>query len=260
MRLGDVVALVTGGGSGIGQAIAERYAREGAAVIVGDRYGDRAQVVADGIVAAGGRAIACEADVREAAAVNAMADAGFAAYGRIDILVNNAGLSAGSEILSIDEETWDLNFDIMLKGAFLCSKALLPGMIERGRGNIINIVSVNGLSGIGEMPYSAAKAGLINLTQNMAVRYGPKGVRVNAIAPGTIATPIWGERLAKHPDTFDVLAGFYPLRRVGTPEDIANAALFLASDEASWITGVTLPVEGGLLAGSDAIAKALGAE
>ena len=175
------------------------------------------------------------------------------------MLVNNAGLSKGDDVLEMDSATWDLNLDVVLKGVFLCSKALLPGMIERGRGVILNIGSVNGLTGIGEMAYSAAKAGMVNLTQNLAVRHGPAGVRVNCIAPGSIRTPIWADRVATDPGVFDTLAPWYPLRRVGEPEDIANAALFLASDEASWITGVTLCVDGGLMAGSDKFGSVLGA-
>src|SRR4051812_35865171 len=180
------------------------------------------------------------------------------AYGRIDILVNNAGLSVGNDILTIDEATWDLNLNVVLKGVFLCSKEVLPGMIEQGRGVIINISSVNGLYGIGEEPYSAAKAGMINLTQNMAVKYGPKGVRVNCICPGSIDTPIWGERVKQDPTIFQNLAKWYPLRRIGQPEDVANASLFLASDDASWITGVIFPVDGGLTAGNEYLGSDLG--
>jgi NAD(P)-dependent dehydrogenase (short-subunit alcohol dehydrogenase family) len=160
-------------------------------------------------------------------------------------------------ILDIDEALWDLNVDVVLKGVYLCSRAVLPGMIERGSGVILNIGSVNGLMGIGESAYSAAKAGMVNLTQNMAIHYGDEGVRVNCIAPGTIRTPIWNERLAKEPGVFENLAKWYPLQRVGEPEDVAKAALFLCSDDASWITGVTLPVDGGLTAGSYGMNKAL---
>jgi meso-butanediol dehydrogenase/(S,S)-butanediol dehydrogenase/diacetyl reductase len=171
-------------------------------------------------------------------------------FGRIDILVNNAGLSVGDTILDFDEAAWDHNLDVVLKGVYLCSRAVLPGMIERGGGVILNIGSVNGLTGIGESAYSAAKAGMVNLTQNMAIHFGPKGIRVNCIAPGTIRTPIWGDRLSKDPHVFDNLARIYPLGRVGEVEDVAPAAVFLCSDDASWITGITLPIDGGLTAGS----------
>jgi NAD(P)-dependent dehydrogenase (short-subunit alcohol dehydrogenase family) len=252
------VALVTGGGSGIGRSIAELFAREGATVIPADRYLDRAEATAATIVAAGGQATAAEVDVSVGSAVEMMVRQTLDAYGRIDILVNNAGLSVGNDILTIDEATWDLNLNVVLKGVFLCSKGILPGMIERGRGAIINISSVNGLYGIGEEPYSAAKAGMINLTQNMAVKYGPKGVRVNCICPGSIDTPIWGDRVKEDPTIFENLAKWYPLRRVGQPEDVAKAALFLASDESSWITGAILPVDGGLTAGNEYLGSDLG--
>jgi meso-butanediol dehydrogenase / (S,S)-butanediol dehydrogenase / diacetyl reductase len=136
----------------------------------------------------------------------------------------------------------------------------VPGMIERRRGVIINIASVNGLTGLGEEPYSAAKAGLLNLTQNMAIKYGQYNVRANAICPGTVRTPIWQERVEQDPEIFERLAAWYPLGRVGEPEDIAKAALFLASDDAAWITGAILNVDGGLMAGSYRMSQALGGE
>lgn len=258
MRLAGRVAVVTGGGSGIGRAISLRFASEGAAVVAADLIPERAEETAKLITEAGGKAIGVEADVSKEAAVIAMAERAREAFGTVNILVNNAGLSRGADVRTIDEETWDLNLDVVLKGPFFCSKALLQGMIDQGGGVILNIVSVNGLTGIGEEPYSAAKAGLINLTQNMAVRHGPDGVRVNAIAPGTIVTPIWNSTVEKDPGVFDRISQLYPLRRVGTPEDIASAALFLASDDANWITGTTLVVDGGLLAGTDAFRQASG--
>ncbi len=250
MRLADKVALVTGSGSGIGQAIAERFAREGAKVIVNDLYRERAEETARRIAAAGGEALAIQADVAQSAAVQAMVEQGLATFGRIDILVNNAGASRGDDILTFDEATWDWNLAVVLKSVYLCSRAVLPQMIERRRGAIVNISSVNGIVGLGEEAYSAAKAGMNVLTKNMAVKYGRFGIRVNAICPGTVRTPIWGPRLEKDPQIFEKLAKWYPLGRVGEPEDIANAALFLASDEAAWITGALLVVDGGLLAGS----------
>jgi NAD(P)-dependent dehydrogenase (short-subunit alcohol dehydrogenase family) len=260
MRLADRVAIVTGGGSGIGRAIALRFAQEGASLVVLDLLPERADETARLIQAAGGKAIAIGADVSKSAAMIDMAEQAVRAFGKIDILVNNAGLSRGADILTIDEETWDLNLNVVLKGPYLGSKAVLGGMLERGSGAIINIASVNGLTGIGEEPYSAAKAGLINLTQNMAVRYGPKGVRVNAIAPGSIRTPIWDQTIEENPGVFERVTKLYPMGRIGTPEDIASAALFLASDDASWITGTTLVVDGGLLAGTDRFAKAVSGE
>jgi meso-butanediol dehydrogenase / (S,S)-butanediol dehydrogenase / diacetyl reductase len=255
MRLSNTVALVTGGGSGIGRAICELYAKEGAHVVAADRYLDRAEVTASRIKRVGGEAIGVYVDVADSGTVAVMAEQAVAAYGQVDVLVNNAGLSVGDDILTIDEETWDLNLAVVLKGVFLCSKAVLPGMLERRRGVILNIASVNGLWAVGEEAYSAAKAGMINLTQNMALKYGDRNVRVNCIAPGSIRTPIWGARVDRDPAVFDKLARWYPLGRVGEPEDVANAALFLASNEAAWITGVTLPVDGGLLAGGFRISR-----
>ena len=250
MRLQDRVAVITGGGSGIGQAIALLFAKEGATVVVVDRIEERAQTTVQMIQSAGGAALALAADVAQQHSVNLMAAQAIKQYGRIDILVNNAAIAEGDDILTFDEETWDRNLNIVLKGVYLCSKALLPPMIAQHRGAIVNIASVNGLTGLGEEAYSAAKAGVINLTKNMALKYGQFNVRANVICPGTIQTPIWGAVLQKDPQVFDRLAKWYPLGRVGQPEDIAKAALYLASDDAAWVTGTTLTVDGGLMAGS----------
>jgi meso-butanediol dehydrogenase/(S,S)-butanediol dehydrogenase/diacetyl reductase len=250
MRLANQVALVTGGGSGIGRAISLRFAREGAAIVVADLKPERAAETAKLVTRAGGKATAVTADVSKADQVQAMAEAAVAAFGRVDILVNNAGLSVGDTVLDFDEAAWDLNLDVVLKSVYLCSRTVLPGMIARGHGVILNIASVNGIMAVGEAAYSAAKAGMINLTANLAIHFGDQGIRVNCVAPGTIRTPIWGARVARDPHVFEKIAPWYPLGRVGEPEDVANAALFLCSDEASWITGVTLPVDGGLTAGS----------
>ena len=257
MRFENQVVLITGGGSGIGREMALRFASEGASLVIADRHLDAAQGTVELIESDGGSAIATETDVSQADQVEAMAARALEHYGRVDILVNNAGLSVGDAILDFDEAAWDLNVDVVLKAVYLCSRALLPQMIERGSGNILNIASVNGMMAIGESAYSAAKAGMINLTGNMAIHYGDKGVRVNCIAPGTIKTPIWDERLRETPDAMDHIVPWYPLGRVGTPEDVAKAALFLCSDDASWITGITLPVDGGLTAGSYMLNKSL---
>lgn len=250
MRLAEKVALVTGGGSGIGRATCERFAAEGARVVVADINHASARETADHISAAGGTAQAVEVDVTQGVAVVAMATKAIEAFGRIDILVNNAGASFGDDILTIDEETWDRNLTLVLKSVYLCCRVVVPGMIERAGGSIVNISSVNGLAGLGEEPYGAAKAGMVNLTENLAIKYGQYGVRANCICPGTIRTPIWQARVDRDPDVFETLTKWYPLGRVGEPDDVANAALFLASDEASWITGAVLRVDGGLLAGN----------
>ncbi len=260
MRLADKVVLITGGGSGIGRATAELSAAEGARVAVVDRDFAGALETVARIAEGGGEARAIQADVIDGAAVQAMVEQAIDAFDRIDVLVNNAGRSEGNDILTIDEATWDHTVAVNLKSVYFCAKAVLPGMLERESGSIVNISSVNGLTGLGEEPYAAAKAGMINLTQNMAVAYGPRGVRANVIAPGTVRTPIWNARLAKNPNVMDTLKAWYPLGRVGLPEDIARAVLFLASDEAAWITGAVLPVDGGLMAGRYRMAQDLGAE
>jgi meso-butanediol dehydrogenase / (S,S)-butanediol dehydrogenase / diacetyl reductase len=258
MRLQNQVVLVTGGGSGIGQAISLLFAREGAVVFVADRVIEGSHSTVDQITAENGTAYPLHADVSVAHEIKSMVDSALAQVGRIDILVNNAALSAGDDILNIDEATWDLNLAVVLKSVYLCTKAVLPNMIARKRGAIVNISSVNGITGIGEEAYSAAKAGVLNLTKNLAMKYAQYGIRANAISPGTIQTPIWQKRVAEQPDIFERLAKWYPLGRVGQPEDVAKAALFLASDDASWITGINLPVDGGLTAGSYRMSQELG--
>ncbi len=259
-RLQDRVAIVTGGGSGIGRAIAGAFAAEGAKIVVADLKPATAEETVALIRAAGGEAIAFGADVAKAADAAATVQRAVDEFGRLDILVNNAGLSVGDTILDFDEAAWDLNLDVVLKGVYLHCREAVPRMVAQGSGIILNIASVNGLTAVGESAYSAAKAGMINLTANMAIQFGDKGVRVNAIAPGTIRTPAWNARLAKDPRVFEKLAAWYPLARVGEPADVAKAAVFLCSDDASWITGVTLPVDGGLTAGSYRLNKMLQGE
>jgi len=248
---------VTGGGSGIGKDMAHRFAAEGATVIVADRFQDRAEMTVGEIEKTGGKAIAAKADVSLSTDVDAMVSLAERKCGAIDILVNNAAICTADDVAATDEADWDRDVAVCLKGVFLCSKRVLSGMIERHRGVILNIASVNGLAYFGNEAYSAAKAGVINLTQSIAVRYGRYGIRANAIAPGTIRTPIWQERVEKEPRVFERLKKWYPLGRVGEPEDVAHAALFLASDEASWITGVVLRVDGGLMAGNGVMTEEL---
>jgi NAD(P)-dependent dehydrogenase (short-subunit alcohol dehydrogenase family) len=249
-RFPGAVAIVTGGASGIGKATAERLAAEGAAIVLADRAGEQARAGAEQIEEAGGRAIASETDVTVGADVDAMVATAERSFGRVDILVNNAGGAVGEDLISTDEAIWDFDIDLCLKSVFFCSKRVLPSMIERRRGVIVNIVSVNALGGYGEDAYSAAKAGVLSLTRNVAVRYGGFGIRANAIAPGTIRTPVWRRRLELDPQVFEKLTKWYPLGRIGEPEDVADAVLFLASEEASWITGTLLVVDGGLTAGN----------
>jgi meso-butanediol dehydrogenase / (S,S)-butanediol dehydrogenase / diacetyl reductase len=257
MRFNNRTVLVTGGGSGIGRVMAHRFAAEGATVVVADQFQQRAELAAGEIEKAGGRAIAVKADVSRSAEVDAMVALAERKGGAVDVLVNNAAICTADDVASMDEAVWDKDVDVCLKGVFLCSRRVLPRMIERRKGVILNISSVNGLAYLGNEAYSAAKAAVINLTQSIAVRYGPQGIRANAIAPGTIRTPIWQERIQKEPNIFERLKRWYPLGRVGEPEDVANAALFLASDEASWITGIVLRVDGGLMAGNGVMTQEL---
>ena len=257
MRLTDRVAIVTGAGSGIGRAIALRAAGEGAAVVVADLDPPGGRETVDQIVQTAGRAVCVDMDVTRAADAQRLVETALSAYGRIDVLVNNAAIGGGDDILATDEATWDRIVAVVLKSVFLCTRAVLPRMLEQRGGSIVNISSVNALTGLGEEAYSAAKAGVINLTQNLAIRYGQYGVRANVICPGTIRTPIWRQRVEKRPDVFDILTRWYPVGRVGEPEDVANATIFLASDEASFVTGAMLTVDGGLTAGMQRMAREL---
>ena len=250
MRFAEKVVILTGGGSGIGMVMSKRFAAEGAKVAVVDWHGERADEVASLIAQSGGQAVAIRADVSVGRDVKSMVAEVESRLGPVDVLINNAAIADGDDVLEIDEATWEQDVSVVLKSVFLCSKAVLPSMIDRRSGVIVNITSVNGLSALGNEAYSAAKAGVINLTQGIAVRYGGYGVRCNAIAPGTIRTPIWQERVERDPAVFERLVKWYPLGRVGEPDDIANAAMFLASDDAAWITGTVLRVDGGLLAGN----------
>lgn len=257
MRFDGRVAFVTGGASGIGRAIGIALASEGARVVIADLDGERADDAVAEIEAAGGTAMAITTDVADSEAVQAAVDATHRAFGPIDILVNNASEGKGDGVLEIDEATWDRDLAVALRGAFVCAKAALPAMIERKTGVILNIASVNGLTALGQEAYGAAKAGLISFTRNLAVRYGPHGIRANAIAPATVRTPAWKARLEEDPSIFERLAAWYPLGRVGEPEDVAKAAVFLASDDAGWISGTVLVVDGGLLAGNGPLAADL---
>jgi meso-butanediol dehydrogenase/(S,S)-butanediol dehydrogenase/diacetyl reductase len=257
MRLDDRVAIVTGGGSGIGRAIVLRFADAGARVAVVDVAADRVAAVTAEVLAAGGQALPIVADLATIDAAAQVVATTVATWSAIDVLVNCAAISEGTGIVDLDPAVWDRNMAIDLRAPFLLMRAAIPHMVAARRGAIVNISSVNGLLAFGEYPYSAAKAGLLSLTQNAAVEFGPAGIRVNAICPGTVRTPIWNARLAVAPDIFERLAPWYPLGRIAEPEEIASTALFLASDEASFVTGATLVVDGGLTAGMSRMSREL---
>ena len=250
-RLQDKVAVVTGSTSGIGRATAELFASEGAKVVVSGRRAEMGEQVAAGIRTAGGEARFFQADVGKSDQVRALIDFAVATYGRLDILVNNAfswpeGVHNGS-VVEIEESDWDYVFDVSLKAVFLACKYAIPIMIEHGGGAIVSTSSVHGvLAARNSAPYEAAKAGLINLTRQIAVDFGHQGVRCNVICPGAVIVERSEEAHRQHPERRRRGSTIYPMGRVGYPIDCARAALFLCSDEASFITGDTLMVDGGL--------------
>jgi len=243
--------LITGAGRGIGRAIALRLAREGAAVAIVDRDGGPAHEVAEAIAELGGTAVALEGDVAAAGSQGALVDAAEKALGPLSILVNNAAVAGPESFAASDDATFDAELGVTLRAAWTLTRLVLPGMVERGRGVIVNIASVNALMTFGNPAYSAAKAGLLALTRQIATEYGPKGIRCNAVSPGTIRTdnPSWTRRIAADPEIFKKLAKWYPVGRVGKPDDIAAAVAFLAADEAAFVNGANLVVDGGLTAG-----------
>ncbi|MEM7021642.1 MAG: glucose 1-dehydrogenase [Pseudomonadota bacterium] len=250
-RYADKCVLITGGGRGIGRATALRLAGEGASIAVLDRDGAAAQAAADDVVKTGAKAIALEADITDRDAVGAAVEAVLAAFGRIDVLINNAARANRGNIEQTEPEDWQSEIDGTLTGAFLVTRAVLPSMVEAGKGAIVNLGSVNGLMTFGNPAYSAGKPGLLSFTRSLATEYGPKGIRANMVSPGTIQTesPSWQRRLALDPQVFKKLAKWYPVGRVGRPDDIAAAIAYLAADEAAFVNGTNLVVDGGVTVG-----------
>lgn len=250
MKLNNQVAIIVGGASGIGEATCRLFAQQGAQVVVADINANGAQRVADQISSAGGKAVAIAADATDRSQVAKLIDATLASFGRIDILVNSLVIVTGNDLLSTNDEQWNKDTDVAMRAVFLTMQAVMPQMLAQKKGAIVNIASVNAIGAYGNLAYSAGKAGVVNMTKNVALNYGLQGVRANVICPGTVRTPIWNSRLNENPQILDEIARFYPLGRVGEAQDIANAALFLASDDAAWITGAELMVDGGLTAGN----------
>ncbi|MBM3267456.1 MAG: 3-oxoacyl-[acyl-carrier-protein] reductase [Candidatus Sericytochromatia bacterium] len=241
----DQVVVVTGGGRGIGRTTALMFAAAGARVAVWDVDGSAAAQVAAEISASGGEAVAQQVDVTRRAAVQAAVQEVLAMWGQVDVLVNNAGITQDAQLGKMTEEQWDRVVDVNLKGVFNCAQAVAAPMAERGRGRILSASSVVGTCGnFGQTNYAATKAGIIGMTRTWAKELARKGITANAVAPGFIAT----EMTAAMPDkVLSLMREKTPVGRLGTPEDVAKAYLFLASDGADFITGQTLGVDGGLV-------------
>jgi NAD(P)-dependent dehydrogenase (short-subunit alcohol dehydrogenase family) len=256
-RVAGKVAVVTGAGQiegpgiGTGKATARLLARHGARVVLADIFPERSEETRKEIESAGGTAIAVAGDVTKAADAERFTRVALDTYGRLDILVNNVGVSIPGSVVTTDEPTWDQMLDVNLKSVYLCSRYAVPAMAGTGGGAIVNISSIGALRAIGFAAYSAAKGGMISLSQEMAAAHGPQGIRVNVVVPGSIQTPRAGHAANKLGDDIEEVkrrsAAVIPLGRTtaGTGWDIAYAALFLASDESSWITGQVLSADGG---------------
>jgi len=239
----DQVAIVTGSGRGIGRGVAMCLARAGAHVVIADQVTQRIASVTAAVEGFGVQALGIPTDVSRSDQVKRMVDQAAERFGKIDILVNNAGTLVVKPMVEQTEEEWDRVLDVNLKGVFLCCRQVLPEMIARKRGAIVNIASIAAFHvTVPHVPYAASKAGVVALTRDLAYEVGRLGIRVNAIAPGPIETPMVG---IISDEQRQAIAKNILLGRMGQPEDIGNAAVFLASDAASYITGATLPVSGG---------------
>lgn len=243
--LKDKVAIITGAGQGIGRATAGLFAREGATVVIAEISVEQGRAAAESIIAAGGVAEFQPLNVTDAGAVEALVNGVLARYGKIDVLVNNAGITIDATLKKMEPEQFDAVIEVNLKGTFLCGQSVGRVMLEQGFGVILNAASVVAHYGnFGQSNYVASKAGVIGMTKTWARELGPKGVRVNAVAPGFIATSMIRSVPEK---VLEMLRDKCPLKRLGTPEDVAGAYLFLASDLAGYINGAVLNVDGGMV-------------
>jgi NAD(P)-dependent dehydrogenase (short-subunit alcohol dehydrogenase family) len=251
MSLQDKVAIVTGSAKGIGWGIAKVFSEKGAKVVVVDWDEENGEKTAQELNQSGGEALFVKCDVSQEEQVKAMVQAALDKFGRIDVLVNNAGVGVYKSVLDASSEDWDHCLAVNLKGQFLCSKYVIPHMQEVGKGAIVNISSVHSHATVnGVAPYAASKGGITALTRNMAIDYGPT-IRVNSIAPGWVLTPLIQSIFDSYDDPAEQrqqVEQRQVMKRIGQPEDIGYAAAFLASDEASFITGAQLFVDGGLTA------------
>jgi NAD(P)-dependent dehydrogenase (short-subunit alcohol dehydrogenase family) len=253
-RVTGKVAIVTGAGSGIGRATALLLAAEGASVGVADVRGDAAKDVAKEIDAAGGEAIAVQTDVSSASDAARMVKTVTGRFGGLHVLYNNAGVDSTGDVVAVTEADWDRCFAVNVKGTYLCSQAAVSAIAASGGGAIVNQASVAALAGVRNMAaYCAAKGAIVALTRSMAVDLADRGIRVNAICPGTIHTPLM-EPMLRARGGGDLARGLemtiekYPIGRLGRVEDVAHVALFLASDDAAFVTGAAYPVDGGMTA------------
>jgi NAD(P)-dependent dehydrogenase (short-subunit alcohol dehydrogenase family) len=245
---GKVVAI-TGAAGGVGRSVCQYFIDEGAKVAAIDKKATVESLLAD-LKASPETFASSVADIGDPAEVERAFASLTGALGPVDILVNNAGGSAHRTFGRTDPVGWRQDINVNLDSAYYCAHAVIPSMLTKRSGVIINIGSVNGLAALGDPAYSAAKAAMISLTRSLAQEYGPYGVRANIVLPGTVRTPLWEKRAAKHPKVLETLRRWYPLGRIVEPVDIARAVGFLASDAASAITGVALPVDCGLTSGN----------
>lgn len=257
MRLKDKVILITGSGSGIGKSTALLFGQEGATVIVNDLLEDKGEETAAEIRAAGGQAVFIQADVTSPESVKSMVDQAIAKFGRIDVLFNNAGVSGVGAIHEIEPDAWDRVMNINIRGVFLPCKYVIPHMMERKEGNIINMSSCIAEIGLARRAsYSATKGAVLSLTKSMQVDYAPYNIRVNALLPGTIMTPFVENYLRTSYDDPEQAIASLKSRQLsgdlGRPEDVAKAALFLASDESKFMMGSPLYIDGGVVFGKNA--------
>ena len=249
-RLENKIAFITGAGRGIGQAIAQKMAFEGAMVALAEIDFASAQSAAEVLVNQGYRALAVQTDITLETDVQAAVNHVLQRFGRVDILVNNAGKNFYYDAVTMSEADWDGAMDVDVKGAWLCCKHILPSMIAAKAGSIINIASVHArITAPGHFPYAAAKSALVGLTRSLALDYARYNIRINAICPGWVRTGLvqgWFDRQADPKAAEERVLSFQPLHRIGTPEEIANFVAFVASDEASFITGAELVIDGGM--------------